>query len=138
MIVYSRRIVRFFGRFISLGEGAMAITLYPFIFVSPSLQGKPVLPELLRHEAIHIRQQAELLVLGAWLLFLAEYLYARIVKRLDPRQAYYFTSMEQEAHRNAMKEEYLFRRRPYAMLRYLRDKKWLGRAEDGTLIEREY
>lgn len=134
-IVTSAKIVRRLGGFISLGNSAMAITLYPFIFVRPDTRHNR---ELIRHETIHIRQQLELLIVGAWLLFVVEYLYARFIKKMDARQSYYFTASEQEAHRNAMNENYLSMRKPYTIFKYLRNKKWLGRTENGELIIREY
>jgi hypothetical protein len=134
-IVTSSRIVRILGKFVSLGSDAMAITFYPFLFVCSDTRNHE---ELIRHETIHIRQQLELLIIGAWLLYLCEYWYAKYIKKFDARQAYYYTALEQEAHRNAMNTRYLAERKPYAMFRYLRDKKWLGRAADGTLIERDY
>lgn len=123
------------GKLISLGSTAMAITFYPFIFVKPNCRNNE---ELLRHETIHIRQQIELLIIGAWILFLFEYTYARLIKKLDARQAYYYSALEQEAHRNAMKETYLQTRKPYAMLKYIKDKKWLGRTASGELICKDY
>lgn len=134
-IVTSRRIVRRLGRLVSLGDSAMAITFYPCIFVRPDTRYHE---ELIRHETIHIRQQLELLIVGAWLLFLFEYLYALKIKKFDARQAYYYTTFEQEAHRNAMNPHYLCKRQPYAWVRYLKDKKWLGRTAQGELIERNY
>jgi hypothetical protein len=134
-IITSSRIVRTLGKFVSLGSDAMAITFYPFLFVRSDTRHHE---ELIRHETIHIRQQLELLIIGAWLLYLCECWYARYIKKFDARQAYYYTALEQEAHRNAMKETYLTERKPYAMLRYIKDKKWLGRTEDNTLIERDY
>lgn len=134
-IVTSKRVVSWLGRFISLGDSAMAITFYPFLFVRPDTRDNS---ELLRHETIHIKQQLELFIVGAWLLFIVEFCYARYVKRFDSRQSYYYTASEQEAHRNAMKEDYLSKRKPYAIFKYVRDKKWLGRTKDGELIVKEY
>jgi hypothetical protein len=134
-IVTSNRIVRWLGTAVSLGKGAMAITLYPFIFVRADTRNNE---ELIRHETVHIRQQLELLIVGSWLLYLYEYAYARLIKRLDARQAYYYTALEQEAHRNAMNEHYLLERKPYAVLNYVFDKKWLGRTPEGKLIEKDY
>lgn len=134
-IVTADKVVSKLGRLISLGDRAMALTIYPFIFVRRSTRGHT---ELIRHETIHIRQQLELLVVGAWLLFFIEYLYARYIKKLDARQAYYFTCLEQEAHRNAIKENYLKIRKPYAMLKYIKDKKWLSRGINDELIEKDY
>lgn len=134
-IVISNSIVRILGKFVTLGNDAMAITIYPFIFVRHDAKDNQ---ELLRHEMIHIRQQLELLLIGAILLYMYEYLYARYVKKLNPRDAYYYTALEQEAHRNAMNETYLEARKPYAVLTYIRNKKWLARGSDGRLIEKEY
>lgn len=134
-IVTADQVVRFLGRLISLGDGAMALTIYPFIFVRKDTRNNT---ELIRHETIHIRQQLELLIVGAWILFFVEYLYARYIKKLDARQAYYYTSSEQEAHRNAMSENYLSIRKPYAMLKYIRDKKWLARGPSDELIMKDY
>lgn len=134
-IVTANRAVRFLGRLISLGDNAMAITFYPFIFVRTDTRHHT---ELIRHETIHIRQQLELLIVGAWVLFIFEYLYARYVKGLDARQSYYYTALEQEAHRNAMKIDYLSIRKPYAVLRYVTNKKRLSRGPNDELIEESY
>lgn len=134
-IVTSNRVVKRLGRLVSLGDTAMAITLYPFLFVRTDTRDNR---ELIRHEIIHIRQQLELLIIFAWLLYLGEYLYARYIKKFDARQAYYYTALEQEAHRNAMKEDYLSIRPLYAVIRYITDKKWLARGPHGELIEKDY
>lgn len=137
-IIFSTRLSRFFGRAVSLGDSAMAITLWPFIIVRANLRHDAVLPELIRHETIHIRQQIELLLIGAWLLYGLEYIYARWIKKFDKRQAYYYTALEQEAHRNAMNPDYLEKRKSYAVLRYITDKKMLGRTKEGMLIEKDF
>ncbi len=134
-VVISDKIVRNLGKLVSLGENAMAITFYPFLFVRIDTRNNA---ELIRHETIHIRQQLELLIIGAWVLYLVEYFYGIYVKKLDKRQAYYFTALEQEAHRNAMNLNYLSQRKPYAVLKYIKDKKWLGRGPNDELISRDY
>jgi len=134
-IITSTRITRWFGGFIFRGDEAMAVTLYPFIFVRSDTRSNE---ELIRHEIIHIRQQCELLIIGAILLFSFEYLYARFIKRLDSRQSYYYTALEQEAHRNAMNPDYLKVRKPYAVLKYIKDKKWLARIPEGGFVEKDY
>lgn len=134
-IVTSRSIVRLFGRFVSLGDKAMALTFYPFIFMRPDTRSHE---SLLQHEQIHIKQQLELLIIGAWMLYGIEYFYARYIKKLDKRQAYYYTALEQEAHRNSKVPNYLKQRKSYAVLRYVFDKKHLSRGEFGELIEKDY
>lgn len=134
-IVISNTIVKHLGKLASLGDSGMAITIYPFIFVRVDTRNNE---ELIRHETIHIKQQLELLIIGSWILYLFEFLYGKYIKKLDSRQAYYYTAMEQEAHRNAMNPLYLSTRKPYAVLRYLRDKKWLARGTANELIIKEY
>ena len=80
----------------------------------------------------------ELLIIGAHLLYVIEYLYARYIKKFDKRQAYYYTATEQEAHRNAMNIHYLTERKPYAVFRYIRNKKHLARGPQDELIETNY
>ena len=136
-LVFSESIVRRLGRLVSLGNNAMALTVWPFVFMHPQFKESRVFPELLQHEEIHIRQQLELLVVGALFLYVFEYLYARVIKKLDSRQAYYYTALEQEAHRNAYKPHYLKTRKPYSWVRYLWEKKKLGRDEIGALTEED-
>lgn len=134
-LIVSDRLVTRLGKMISLGDKAMAITFWPLLIVRPSTKDNR---ELIRHETIHILQQIELLIIGAHLLYLFEYLYARLFKGFDKRQAYYYTATEQEAHRNAMNENYLKTRKPYAVLKYIKNKKHLSRGPQGELIEKDY
>ncbi|MEO5645933.1 MAG: hypothetical protein ABIO57_02590 [Candidatus Paceibacterota bacterium] len=134
-IIISDTIVRRLGRLISLGDNAMAITVFPFIFVRRITRPNK---ELIRHETIHIRQQLELLLVGAIMLYLYEFLYAKFVKKLDARQVYYYSAMEQEAHRNARNEQYLKTRKPLTVLKYIFNKKQLRRGPNDELIQEEY
>jgi hypothetical protein len=140
ILVYSTFLVRFFGRFISLGAGAFGITLYPCIFIREDFKNQGFDSELILHEEIHIAQQRELLVFGAFFLYLYEYLYARFFLRLSARDAYYYTATEQEAHRNAHVSEYLHHRKPYAVFWYMnrKNKKHLSRGREGVLVEDLY
>ena len=134
-IITADVVVSWLGRLVSLGTRARAITIYPFIFVRRDSRDNE---ELLRHEKIHIIQQLELLLIGAVLLYVFEYFYARYYKKMNARQAYYYTALEQEAHRNAMDKEYLSQRKMYALFRYIRDKKMLARGPDGNLMVKKY
>jgi hypothetical protein len=58
--------------------------------------------------------------------------------KLSKRQSYYYTAMEQEAHRNAMNTNYLKNRKHYAMVKYIFDKKKLSRGNSGELIVEDY
>lgn len=137
-IVHSKKIIRFIGNFTSFGKQPVAAAFWPFIFVNPDTEEESRYQEIIRHETIHIRQEIELLVIFAELIYILEYCYARYIKKLDPKQSYYWTSMEQEAHRNAMNPNYLKARKPYATFKYLFDKKWLGRTEDHQLIVKDF
>ncbi len=123
--------MRLIGKFASVGINPVAAAFWPFIFINPDTQQES------RYEEI-IRQEIESLVIFAEILYIVEYIYARYVKKLDAKQAYYWTSMEQEAHRNAMNPNYLKARKPYATFKYFFDKKWLGRMEDHQLIVKNF
>lgn len=135
IIIISTSLVKLLGRVVSLGDSAMAITFWPFIIVRYDTKDNE---ELIRHETIHIKQQLELFIIGAHLLYIFEYLYARYVKKFDKRQAYYYTATEQEAHRNTTNKTYFKKRKPYALFFYIKNKKHLSRDEKGELIEKDY
>ena len=85
-----------------------------------------------------MRQQVELLILGAHLLFVCEYIYARYMLKLSKRDSYYYPATEQEAHRNAMNSHYLKERTLYSTFKYIRDKKKLSRDEHDNLVIEDY
>ncbi len=134
ILIWSDRLVRIVGSWIGLGKEAYAFAFWPILGIRKSLQHHPVIPELINHEKIHLRQQIELLHIFALLLYIFEFLYARLILRLKKKDAYYWTAAEQEAHRNAMNLNYLKKRKPYAILRYIKDKKKLSRGPVGELI----
>lgn len=95
-----------------------AITLWPFI-----LSAKEKMSEkTLRHESIHIKQQAETLVLGFYLIYLWDYLTLRIRYKMKPEveheKAYVGIRFEQEAYNNESDETYLLCRKPYSWIKY--------------------
>jgi hypothetical protein len=90
------------------------ITLWPFIFVRGKLD-----PITLRHETIHIRQQAELLVVPFYLLYACFWLY-RWAQLGDKKAAYYAIPFEREAYSNHEDASYLALRRPFAWVKYVR------------------
>lgn len=94
---------------------AAGITLFPFVLIAPHV---PLSRRLLIHERIHLRQQAELLVIPFYLLYLLEYL----VRRLQTKthyQAYRHISFEREAYENDKNPFYLEQRRTWSWLNYL-------------------
>lgn len=76
--------------------------------------------QTLRHESIHIRQEAEMLYLGFCLWYMVEYLFIRVIQyRFDFNKAYRNISFEREAYANEDKEGYLGNREFWAFLIYL-------------------
>ncbi len=72
-------------------------------------------PELIRHERIHTAQMMEMLVVGFYLWYVAEWL----VRLLLPGRAYEAIAFEREAYDHMDEPDYLKRRRHYAWMRYL-------------------
>lgn len=77
-------------------------------------------PELIRHERIHTAQMLEMLIVGFYLWYLAEWLVRLVVGRNGWKYAYRHISFEREAYENMHDAGYLSRRRHYTWFRYLR------------------
>jgi hypothetical protein len=123
-------------------KGYKAITILPFIFHRVGLNRLDV-----NHEMIHVRQQAEMLILGVilalvlatagfgiWSLLAVpiyfwwygiEYAIRRVIYG-NHREAYRNISLEQEAYSNEKDDAYLDRRRHFAWLTYLTKKSYNG------------
>ncbi|MDQ1086531.1 hypothetical protein [Siphonobacter sp. SORGH_AS_1065] len=91
------------------------ITLWPFIIVSTPRPSA----SLMNHERIHIRQQAEWLILPFYLWYISEYYYHRL-KGKSHHAAYRAISFEKEAYAFEEDLEYLSKRRFGAFLRFLK------------------
>lgn len=120
MIIISVPLCSFFAWFSGFSKTAKAVTVFPFIFV----RSKDELSSwLINHERIHIRQQMELLLVGAVVLYIIEFLYAITILRLSWNEAYLWNSAEQEAYRNQNNLEYRKQRKPFAQFYYLTNKR---------------
>ena len=100
---------------------ASAITLYPFVVVRHArLKDDEV---LINHEKIHLKQQAELLVLGFYILYLGEYVW-RYAQYRSQYKAYRNISFEREAYDNESDFNYLKNRPLWAVFnkRYFKKK----------------
>lgn len=86
-----------------------AITLWPFIFIAEGQDSD----SLINHEAIHIKQYNELLVIGFLLLYIYDWLVG-LVRYKSFFVAYHFIRFEQEARLHEDDLAYLERREPYA------------------------
>lgn len=93
------------------------ITIFPFIFIrrAEDYTNK----RLINHEKIHIRQQAELLVLPFYLFYLLNYL-SNLWKYKEHHRAYREIIFEREAYRNDDNLEYLENRKFLNFLKYLK------------------
>jgi hypothetical protein len=110
MIVLAPRFLNFFTN-----GFASAMALYPFVLIKESQMKDD--PFLINHEKIHLKQQAELAVIPFYLLYLGEYYYARLFKKMSHYDAYMNISFEKEAYENDHNLEYLKNRKWWGMYR---------------------
>lgn len=120
MVIVSRRLVIFFAWFSGFSKTAKAVTVFPFIFVRSKDE---LIPWLVTHEKIHIRQQMELLFIGAVFMHFFEVLYGFLVLRMSWYETYLWCSTEQEAYRNQNDVDYLKNRRIFAQFYYVCNKR---------------
>jgi len=106
MIIRSNRAIKFFTVILGMGDGIRALAFWPFIIVPTSTI---IDDELINHEKIHLRQQAEMLLIPFYLWYLTA-LY---------RRGYDNISFEKEAYANEKDLKYLNKRRMFAFLKYL-------------------
>lgn len=104
MIIVSNRLTKIFEWI--LGGGIKAVAFFPFIIMPTSTISNKV---LINHEKIHLRQQAELLILPFYIWYLIAL----------KRKGYFSISFEREAFSNEKNLDYLKTRRPFAFLKYL-------------------
>lgn len=97
-------------------KGYSGIALFPFVFVRDKTLGTH--PVFLNHERIHLRQQAELLMLPFYVWYVTEYIIRRMHYPIQ-KEAYRNISFEREAYANEGNMEYLKGRRFWSFLRYL-------------------
>jgi hypothetical protein len=101
------------------------LTIYPYIFTKHSVRkllankdSKEFTVICIRHEVIHLKQQAECLIVFAFLFYLIEwFIKAAIVRSF--KNARYLISFEQEAYRYEKDNCYLDHRKRYSWLKYI-------------------
>ncbi len=92
------------------------MAVFPFILVrTRQLMTDEV---LIRHETIHLRQAAELLVIPFYLLYLINYL-VRLIRYRDHHRAYMHIVFEREAYAHEADMQYLNQRRSWAWMKYI-------------------
>lgn len=99
-------------------RGYKAITLLNLVFVrrDTRLTGRDII-----HEYIHWEQEKELLIIGFYLLYVAEFL-IRLAQYKSWHVAYRNISFEREAYTSQNEEYYLMNRKHYAWLKYIKHK----------------
>ncbi|WP_405202826.1 hypothetical protein [Dokdonia sp. LLG6352-1] len=94
----------------------VGVTLWPFIVMrTPDLKKDEV---FINHEKIHIRQQAEMLVIPFFIWYAIEYLY-RLIQYRDNYVAYLNISFEREAYARECEINYLQERPFWSFIAYL-------------------
>ena len=97
-------------------KGYRGLAVFPFVFVK---YGRDAANRIfVNHEKIHLRQQAELLILPFFIWYLLEYC-IRLVQYKNTNLAYRNISFEREAYANESNFEYLKNRSPFLFLEYL-------------------
>jgi hypothetical protein len=115
-IIYSDKILKNLSWFMSIG----GITLYPWIILKEQYDvgGKyhHRVDTVIKHESIHIKQQAEMLVLPFYVWYIIEG-FLKFFKY--GTKAYHNISFEREAHENDEDPNYLETRKFWGFLKYV-------------------
>lgn len=99
---------------ILIPRGYRGLTIFPFVIVRDKSDSAD--PILLNHERIHLRQQAELLVVPFFLWYLIDYA-IQLARYRNPANAYRNILFEREAYGNERNLLYLKTRRFWGFLR---------------------
>ncbi|MCL7764089.1 hypothetical protein MPF19_11725 [Polaribacter sp. Z014] len=97
-------------------KGFVGITLFPFIFLKKEdLKNDKV---LVNHEKIHLKQQAELLLIFFYIFYSLEWVF-KFLKHKNGYLAYKNLSFEREAYQNENNFNYIKNRKFWAFIKYL-------------------
>lgn len=97
-------------------NGFVGVTLFPFIF----LKNKKLKENktLINHEKIHIKQQAELLLIFFYIFYILEWI-LKFLRHKNRYLAYKNISFEREAYQNENNFNYIKNRKFWAFIKYL-------------------
>ena len=98
-------------------KGFSAINLFGIVVARKKCL--PLSNRILNHEAIHSKQIKELLYVGFYLWYIAEWL-IRLLYIRNLREAYKTISFEKEAFANQANGSYLDERRRFSFLKYIK------------------
>lgn len=93
-------------------KGFAAVNLFGVIFARE--ETKPLSQKAINHERIHTAQMRELLYVGFYICYLAEWIYRTIRQYYTGEMAYRNISFEKEAYKKQDRKTYLSYRKPYA------------------------
>lgn len=99
-----------------LAKGFNGISLWPFVILKDKIFKEDSV--LLNHEKIHLKQQAEMLVLFFYCWYFLEFV-VRLIQYKNRFLAYRNISFEKEAYLNEFNLNYLKTRRFWEFLKYL-------------------
>ena len=97
-------------------KGYGGITIFPFVIYRSKSHASDAVS--VNHEKIHLRQQAEILVIPFFLWYGIEFV-IRLMKYWNWQKAYRNISFEREAYAEEANQEYLRHRPFWRFLRYL-------------------
>ena len=109
IIIQNSNIPKYLSVFINIG----AITLYPFIISRGEMSETTI-----NHEKIHLKQQAELLILPFYVLYVGWWVLGRL-RGKDSSTAYYDIPFEREAYANDENQSYLSERKTWGWRDYI-------------------
>ena len=96
-------------------KGFVGITLFPFIFLKKKdLKDDQV---LVNHEKIHLKQQAELLLIFFYIFYSLEWI-LKFLRHKNGYLAYKNLSFEREAYQNENNFNYIKNRKFWAFIKY--------------------
>lgn len=96
-------------------KGYSGMTVFPFVVIRHRKLGNNAV--FLNHERIHIRQQAELLIVFFFMLYATEYV-IKLIKYRSRYDAYKNISFEREAYSNEKDLDYLKSRSLWKFIKY--------------------
>jgi len=91
------------------------MALYPFILLKKTSRNDEV---LLNHEKIHLRQQAEMLVIPFYIFYMLIYFF-NLVKHGNHSRAYRNIIFEKEAFAHEKDTGYLLARKPFQFIKHV-------------------
>ncbi len=102
-------------------NGFRGMTIFPFVLLKYNHDSKNA--TIINHEKIHLRQQAELLILPFFIWYFLEFL-IRFLQYKNKDLAYRNISFEREAYENEYTLDYLQKRPFFSFISYLKTNKF--------------